>query len=207
MEPEKFHIGVIDLFAVILPGALLAFYLRSLALVGTFGWHLPAWSAQIEGWVLFAVIAYILGHFIFLVGSLVDLAYDALREKFVTRARNFPLQAALAVRTFHLPAGQFDERSINAFQWAKSRLALDYPVAFHHVQRFEADSKFFRSLFLVLVILAGWSLFTPTRWLAVVCAVFALLSLWRYGELRFKSTRQAYWYLIALEARRREQRP
>src|ERR1017187_3979823 len=36
-------------------------------------------------------------------------------------------------------------KAVNTFQWAKARLTLEEPEALAVVQRFEADSKFFRS--------------------------------------------------------------
>src|SRR5262245_45199781 len=44
--------------------------------------------------------------------------------------------------------------TINAFQWSKARLSKDNPSGFAAVQRFEADSKFFRSFVVALAFLA-----------------------------------------------------
>ena len=93
---------------------------------------------------------------------------------------------------------------INAFQWAKARLIIQCPSALLEVQRFEADSKFFRSLVVVLLFLAvwlSWKAFSGNlSWLVVLlCLFFSGLSFWRYAERRFKATQQAYWYVITLE--------
>jgi hypothetical protein len=61
------------------------------------------------------------------------------------------------------------------------------------VERFEADSKFFRSFAVVLLVLPF--IWRPLGWpwppLAAVPAVL-VLALWRYMEQRLKATNQAY---------------
>lgn len=92
--------------------------------------------------------------------------------------------------------------AVNAFQWSKARLALDKPEALATVQRFEADSKFFRSLLIVLCILFLWALVQERLALALVIVPMLGLSFWRYVDQRVKSTNQAYWYIITLESQR-----
>jgi hypothetical protein len=88
--------------------------------------------------------------------------------------------------------------------WAKCRLALAHPTPLQHVQRFEADSKFFRSFTVVLVFLTAALAATGRPALAIVSVILAIASIWRYGDQRFKSTRRAYWYLVTLESLRTE---
>ena len=70
------------------------------------------------------------------------------------------------------------------------------------VARLEADSKFFRSLVIVLAILLVATV--ANNWhqtgvvFPVLLGVFAVLSYWRYTERRYKSTEQAYRYMIVL---------
>ena len=80
-EPQKFFIGVIDFFAILLPGALLTYLLR-IRLE-----RLPEVDLRIErlegakGWVAFLVASYFLGHLMFLIGSALDEVYDWLRRR------------------------------------------------------------------------------------------------------------------------------
>lgn len=195
-EPEKFHVGMIDFFSIILPGAILAFHLRVPAQQYIAPAFYPAPQSDAEGWVIFLVASYVLGHFVFVAGSQLDRYYDRLREKFVPLGTDTPLKIAGEIRKACLPY----DHAINTFQWAKCRLALTHPNALAHVNRFEADSKFFRSLFVILIILCASFFHTGAILPALACLVLAGLSLYRYGEQRFKSTRQAYWYLITLHA-------
>ena len=86
------------------------------------------------------------------------------------------------------------------------------PAAFGDVQRYEAESKFFRSLTIALPIVgllaASRLIFDPPikvaspllNALLVVVATLLLMRLshWRYAEQRFKSTQWAYAHVIVL---------
>jgi 8-oxo-dGTP pyrophosphatase MutT (NUDIX family) len=94
--------------------------------------------------------------------------------------------------------------ALNAFQWCKARLSKDHPAGLVAVQRVEADSKFFRSFAIVLLALAviGVSQHSGQReWaLSALCLGLLFPTLWRYIDLRFKSTQQAYWFVVTLES-------
>lgn len=113
----------------------------------------------------------------------------------------FAVQQALAFRGVSI-AKKGGKANINAFQWAKARLTLEHPGALAAVQRFEADSKFFRSFVVVLVITAyGIARIVSGRTLCFVSSRWA--AFWRYVDQRYKATEQAYWYLITLEGSRK----
>src|SRR5215831_2189372 len=179
-EPDKFYVGMIDFFSIILPGFVLAFYLNILISNGKIPVPFVASLSEPERWVVLIVGSYILGHFIFLIGSFLDRAYDAVREKIVPFEKNLPLKTALDIKNKRLTELGLNNSAINAFQWAKCRLALEYPGALNHVQRLEADSKFFRSLLVILVILCVIFAQANQGWWALVCLLLAIASVWRY---------------------------
>lgn len=230
-EPQKFYIGLIDFFAVLLPGAVAAFLLKDVL-----GGTLPAGITALDetsGWIVFLFAAYLLGHFVFLIGSagLDGYVYDPLRQ--ATRARQIErlaagkpiaperlrllatklfkaaddkaLDQAIAIKDRHLAILDAAD-AINAFQWCKARLELEHQPALATVQRFEANSKFFRSLFVVLCFVLLWGLFADWA-LALVALLLFPLAFWRYVDQRVKSTTQAYWYLLTIEAGRAEAAP
>ena len=94
--------------------------------------------------------------------------------------------------------------AINAFQWSKAKLTLDHPAAIESVHRFEADSKFFRSLvilcILVIAVLAPFKVVEMRRELALFSIPVLILAFWRYVDQRLKATNQSYWYVLALES-------
>lgn len=91
------------------------------------------------------------------------------------------------------------EGAINAYQWCKALLSKDHPEGLVAVQRFEAASKFFHSFSVVLTILALIFAFHRQWTPALICTGFLLPALWRYVDQRFKTTQQAYWFVIMLE--------
>ena len=225
-EPQKFFIGLVDFFSVLMPGALLVYLGQEWAakfLLGQPCFFLD----ESEKWLVFLFASYLLGHFVFLLGARLDeILYDPLRKltywgqvrrladgeglayswlrKLAESKCVFGKNADAAVmqaerikaRTLQALSA---ENAINAFQWCKAGLSKDHAEGLMAVQRFEADSKFFRSFIVVLFGLA--MIFTfHRRWILVsLCTVFLLLSLGRYVGQRFKSTQQAYWFILMLE--------
>jgi hypothetical protein len=75
MKPSDLFVGVIDFFSTLVPGAIAAFFLSS-EMPTPAGWP-SIEHGSAEGWVVFAVVAYVLGHLIAAVGSaLLDPLYD-----------------------------------------------------------------------------------------------------------------------------------
>jgi ADP-ribose pyrophosphatase YjhB (NUDIX family) len=229
-EPQKFFVGVIDLFSVLLPGAVLTYVLKD-----DLGKIFLAKSTNdlpqnTEGWVVFLITSYLLGHFIFLIGaSLLDEhMYEPIKQasyaeqiKRLAKGKKLstfwarlaarmllkkdigqPVRHAVKIKEHYLNPMNASE-AINAFQWSKARLQLKYPEAIASVQRFEADSKFFRSLIIVLCILLPRNLLEPNYPFAICCVPLLVLAFWRYFDQRSKAMNQAYWYIITLESERK----
>jgi ADP-ribose pyrophosphatase YjhB (NUDIX family) len=220
-EPQKFFIGLMDFFSILLPGALLTYLMQDELTLLVLGER--ALSSE-QGWLIFLFSSYLLGHFIFLIGSglLDDYVYDPVRSgtydqqigelakgnplsprwaRWVARYAfrsgvNRPVAEATRIKIRSLDADA--AKAINTFQWCKAKLTLEHPEALATVQRFEADSKFFRSLVVVLCFLVPWSLYNGRIALAQFALVTLALALWRYKDQRLKATNQAYWYLITL---------
>ena len=87
---------------------------------------------------------------------------------------------------------------MNTFKWAQSVLMLRAPAALADVNRYEAHSKFFRSMAIVLPV-AGGAVDRFTNWQAFPAALAsAVVSFVIYASLRFKSTEWAYRYVLVL---------
>jgi 8-oxo-dGTP pyrophosphatase MutT (NUDIX family) len=225
-EPQKFFIGLMDFFSILLPGALLTFLLNNEAvkkpeLVGILQQLNGA-----KGWAAFLVVSYMLGHFAFLLGSWLDEFYDWLRVRtqntqiqrilkrgkpirwwirflvwlVFKRERNLAVEGAGKIKRKNLSSLQAKE-TVNNFQWSKALLAVSSPESLAVVQRFEADSKFFRCFVVVLIVMLGLAWYRQRWQLVIAAGVLLPLSLWRYMEQRFKATNQAYWSVITLTAR------
>jgi 8-oxo-dGTP pyrophosphatase MutT (NUDIX family) len=224
-EPQKFFIGILDFFSILLPGALLTYLVKDDVgplLLGRDNYDDLDGS---QGWVAFAFTSYLLGQLLFLIGSLLDdRVYDPIRKrtdreqiarllshrklspKFVrwlagvffkkhpdeAISRVIPLKESY-LRRLEAP------NAVNPFQWCKARLAMEHPEALAMVNRFEADSKFFRSFIALLIGVSVVAIYGNHWRLAAGSGVLLVLAFWRYTEQRFKSTQQAYWALLTLE--------
>ena len=200
LTPKDLFVGLIDFFSILVPGALLSYYLRGTNAECLLPTPLSEMGLA-ERWIVFAVSSYLLGHFLFLLSSWLDEFYDYARRRTLDyrirkldraedllprawrillwlvfkREKNMAVDCASRIKAHYLkPLGA--HKAVNTFQWAKARLALENQEALQIVQRFEADSKFFRSLIpvlLVLPLLAGWR----RGW---VFLMLVPLALWRY---------------------------
>lgn len=228
-EPQKFFIGLMDFFSILLPGALLTYFVQDTAGPLVIGDRYRS-LAGTEAWTLFLFSSYLVGHLIFLIGSwlLDDHLYNPVRAatyeqqirelasgkklssswtRWLARlafekGADGPVREAYKIKQRSLDAAA--SSAINAFQWAKAKLTIEQPEAMATVLRLEADSKFFRSLVVVLCFLIPWALYEGRRPLAVIAAVTLVLALWRYKDQRVKATNQAYWYLITLDGKKED---
>ncbi|WP_205938133.1 NUDIX domain-containing protein [Rhizobium leguminosarum] len=222
-EPQKFFIGLVEFFSIILPGMFVAYLGREL--VPQDSTLFP--ETNEVGWGVFLFVSYFLGHFIFLIGAMLDEWVDDRTRKLTDLAQTKRLfkgerlspkllrrlvptrllfgrnpDAAVAKAEQLKTAGLQKlsaENTINAFQWCKARLALESPEGLAQVQRFEADSKFFRSFVVALAIFGLIYAFREDRTRAVIAVVLCVLALYRYVEQRFKATQQAYRLVITKE--------
>ena len=225
-EPQKFFIGLMDFFSILLPGALLTYMFMDEVGPFVLGCAKYEGLAGAQALAAFLVTSYLAGHLIFLLASgVLDEFYDLTRRYTLNaqtvllarrgnllpcfarallwvvfkRERNLAVGRASAIKENALGPLQAKD-AVNTFQWCKSLLVKQHPESMVAVQRFEADSKFFRSLVVVLVILVGYWL-SKLLWLQTLCGLMLiLLALWRYMEQRLKATNQAYWSVITLTA-------
>ncbi len=225
-DPQKFFIGLIDFFSILLPGALLTYLLKDQVGPGILGEKIYLKIEGTEGAMVFLFSSYLLGHFLFLVGSLLDdLIYDPIRRRtdeaqinrllhgrklsprlirwlaslFFKRRANAVVDRVVPIKEVYLSRVSAPG-AINAFQWSKVRLAMEQPGALATVNRFEADSKFFRIFIPVLFGFFAVALYSGKWTLAAGSLVLLGLALCRYIEQRFKSTQQAYWAILTLES-------
>ena len=80
-EPQKFFIGLMDFFSILLPGALLTYFVLDTAGPWLLGYELFARASETEAAIGFLFSSYLLGHFIFLAGSWIDdTLYSPFRD-------------------------------------------------------------------------------------------------------------------------------
>ena len=195
-KPSEFFVGVLDFFAILLPGAIATAILSQRLGPFIVGPLIPAPGGVSGTWAAFLISAYFLGHLMFLVGSYIDPLYNAIRERFNPYGNASAYQCATRVRDALVD--ESERAALNTFQWARAVLLTKSPAAAEDVHRLEADSKFFRSLLIVcalssVVFFSGGHVVEGVVALALVLPCFA-----RYYERRLKSTTQAYIHVVTL---------
>jgi ADP-ribose pyrophosphatase YjhB (NUDIX family) len=236
-DPKNLFIGLMDFFSILMPGALLTYLLMDgvgPALLGARYGSL----AGTEAFAVFLFASYLGGHLIFLLGSWLDEFYDWVRHKTLNTQirllaqqnkllpmpvrilvwlifkgeRDVAVDRAGKIRQQALKALQAKD-AINTFQWCKAWLNTEKSESLTVVQRFEADSKFFRCLavlaflvfgiwftaFFLHLMFTAWS--WQTQWQAwgipVVLALLVLtLILLPFLLAKLYPTRKALRYLV-----------
>ena len=151
-KPSEFYVGVIDLFAILLPGAIATALLEPRIGNVVFGRLMVIPESEAAKWVVFLAVSYLLGHLIFLGGSYLDRLYNVIRERLNPYGNESAYQCATRVRDSLID--EAERKALNTFQWSRSVLLSRCPAAADDVHRLEADSKFFRSLLVVSALAA-----------------------------------------------------
>lgn len=195
VKPGDLYVGVVEVFSVLLPGAALAAYALTIEPIGAFVGKIEYLKRDaLAQWVAFAFAAYALGHFIYSIAARLDDTYDVIRPILWRDNRAYELAKNLQVARL---GASNTSIPMNPFSWAKSMLTLYSPTALAQVHRLEADSKFFRSMFVVLVMIAAVTA-SSGQWGSMIAAAAALLSYWRYVEQRHKSNEWTFRHVIVL---------
>jgi hypothetical protein len=208
VKPGDFLLGVLDFFAILLPGSLATWlvtqYIPPKALRDALSFGLGDGTANPDSFVLaaaFLLSSYLLGHFVFMAGAQLDPVYDRWRKRAKPEAADKPFRAASDLQkelTKDLVGGGF-----TTLKWARAYVQINAPAARVEIDRLEADSKFFRSLVVVSALAAAHFLLREQSPVAgVVALVMARLSYQRYREQRWKTTELSYGTAVILHATR-----
>lgn len=202
-KPGDFLIGVLDFFAILLPGSmatwLLTRYVPVNDLVRPITTGAPgAQPDSVTIWAAFLLSSYVLGHFVFMIGSGLDAFYDRWRMRTKPRSSDTTFQAADALRnrlTDSLGPG------FSTLKWCKSYIQVNGPHARAEIDRFEADSKFFRSFVVISAVMSPhFFLFERQPIAGLVFVALGIGAYLRYRDQRWKMTELCYATAVILEA-------
>lgn len=197
MKPGDFLLGLLDFFAILLPGSLATWlavqYVPPEQLDRALRFGMGS-DPSVHTWVLgtaFFVSSYVLGHFVFMVGAQLDDSYDRWRQRAKPAGRDKTFQAA---RKLYVDlTGVMAEGEFTTLKWAKAYVQIHVPEARGEIDRLEADSKFFRSLVIVSIAFAAHFLLREQAPMAGAAALgLSGLSYRRYREQRWKLTELSY---------------
>ena len=216
-KPSDFFIGVVDFFAVLLPGAALVYLLQPIMIATAPKVWLPTTPTQ--AWVMFLVLAYIAGHLLHALGSWLLDKY-IYGKFYLPRFRSSHAQAAkLAKNPSALRKNtnaaetllarvclttETNSTGTNYYDWCLSDVRVSSPAGATEVDRLQADSKFFRSMVFVFLVAALVSLREAAVGVSVGAAALTFFAIWRFCELRWTATKRVYEYYLLLERRIQE---
>jgi hypothetical protein len=219
-KPNDLFIGIIDFFAVLVPGVVAVIVV---------GWAVNFRMPEKQDVFFLGTIltaGFVLGHILHGLGSFLDIfVYDPLfkplgaeqkahglrrksyfrsNDKLYVASKNliaFPVNdiAAggdkdLGTKTGQLPVG--------VYQWARAWLRIHSPEATAELDRLEADSKLFRSLSVIGLAVLICFKFLPASaaGLLPLSLVVMVICLWRYCDLRQKMVRACYLHFVLLHS-------
>jgi hypothetical protein len=172
-KASDFFVDVVAFFAVVLPGGLLAFLgLLRLELFKEI--QVPAFLTGVVGWVAFFAAAFLIGQALYAAGSwFLDQIYNRTYRRYKNSIKGDPGDPVRDVIKEQFP----NAPRPTAFPWARAYLGVRNAAAAAAVDELDADSKFFRSLAVALII--GPYVFLPNRfgnvaWVWAGASVLAL---------------------------------
>ena len=209
-KPQDVFLGVIDLFAILLPGMVLGLFMAE-PVLRTIESQGGALSTPAR-WLAFFFGSYALGHFLSLIGAYVmDQAYDLLRDlrpwflRHVwdkvwrrSRGRDTGLQERAGILLATLLPQAFD-RGDSSVKWAIAFVSAARPELSARLDRKEADQKLFRSLTIVFGLIPVFLMARHQPWWSSIFSwSLAILSFIRYCDQRGKYAELAYLSFFTL---------
>jgi hypothetical protein len=222
MKPTDLFIGVTDFFSVLLPGSLLTWFCQCYSYQTCLELKLPVCLPQerSEQIALFLATSYIVGNLLFIVASQLDnWFYDKFRNWKFNKNKDLCFQTEKLIRDEYINAPKLIDELLertyiklenpnekhtykeifNTYKWALCFIGAKNPDLLVDVKKYEADSKFFRSLVVGFIIVAFAVLLKENNGILFVgLIILSFLSFYRYADLRHKSTEKAYQLIVTL---------
>lgn len=218
-KPSDFYIGVVEFFGVLLPGAAITYLLQPFLVENIPTFWLP--TSSTKGWVMFIVLAYIAGHLLHGLGS--ELLDKYVYDKFYIRyckkdhykvsatikneakKNELDLEKEVEASKTLLALIYLNEtansQGTNYYDWCLSDVRVHVPAGASEVDRIQADSKFFRSMFFVFLIAGIICGLNDQFDLLFGTIAFAFFALWRFCKLRWTATKRVYEYYLLSRGR------
>ena len=191
---DNLKVYILDILSILLPGGLVMVVLSHVCPLNDA--FLSVFPERKEEWinvVVYMGAAYILGHFIFFIGSFLDgWIFENVKKVFWNDHRLTAYVLALK----KAKTGIDDRDILNAFKWSCAWLLANRPGMYGVVERHIAESKFFRSLIVVLAIALASYLVQRDILLSAFCILLIVFCLIRYLTQRQKSIDTAYEFII-----------
>ena len=197
-KPSDFFVDVTDFFGVLLPGALITFYVKNSATAKVFnGKLLPEFQNAAEGWVAFIFASYILGHMIATLGGFNAILADKILEPIFNRFKGKAQQ--LRTRAEYVAKISFKHYGSLEPDVQKAYVRLKDAATGAKIDRMHAIARFFRTLATVLLIFFIAHYTKPiTAFVAFILWAFFVF-LYSYQRYRHKTLINACFIALQLE--------
>lgn len=197
-KPGDLLLGVLNFLAILVPGfvALAVLKADGRAFIGAIFDNLEQLSTAKE--VSYFIAAYFVGQIVFLLGSFLDPLYNATRNLLQPADNQSAFECARKIMHGHLKRDA-EREAVNPYQWSKAILLVSAPAAADDINRFEADSKFFRSLTVICIAVAATQLGCESSHQLLESLAAAVVCFGGYFYWRTKCTTRAYVHIIALQ--------
>ncbi|MBX3256998.1 MAG: hypothetical protein KF862_22870 [Chitinophagaceae bacterium] len=193
---ENFKAYFLDIMTILMPGAFLVATLLNIESIKVLFCHF--FGPLKTDWVKAAVYlgtSYVAGHIIYMFASMLDdIVYEKVHPVFW---KDKSLTAYIIKKKEEI-TGISSRKVINAFKWSCAWLLKNQPALYGSVERYFAESKFFRSLSVVFFLSFFLLLKTSLDFwiIAITLPMLSLFSLIRYITQRQKSIETAYHAVI-----------
>lgn len=204
MKPGDFFLGVLDFFAVLIPGSMATWLVTRYVPAPTLhdALRLPGGAESTPDWLAaaaYAVASYVLGHFVFMAGSKLDASYDRWRKRVHSFDRDKTFRAADDLRKTVTPKMAGGE--LSTLKWARAYIQVKAGGARVEIDRLEAEQKFFRSLVVIAALFAAHFIIRERALFpGAIALVMAGLSYQRYLDRRWAMTELIFATAVIVSA-------
>jgi len=193
IKPNELFIGLVDFFAILVPGAILSFtfpkYIYANIAPDIICQPPPGsagiWSAK--EWAIFFLVSYVIGHFIHFFGAVTlnPLYERTFYKRKIEKYGSFWATTEDLIKNL-IPDHKSTIRVADAF------IRTENPMLASELDRHEAASKLFRGLTLLLMALSIKSLIEVRGLARIIYLLLAFLSFWRFSNQRWKRNLLTY---------------
>jgi hypothetical protein len=206
MKPGDFFLGVLDFFAILLPGSLATWlaiqYIPASSLGAALTFDFMGAGAKPDTFVAgaaFVLSSYLLGHFVFMAGSRLDQPYDRWRKRAHPFALDKTYKAADDLKKTLTPNLYGGE--LTTLKWARAFIQVKSAEARIEIDRLEAEQKFFRSLVVIAAMFAAhFVLRERALFSGAIAVLMAVFSYWRYRDRRWTMTELIFATAVIVHA-------
>lgn len=184
-EPGKWFLGSLEVFAALIPGGIILYTVRLVA-IATGVITKTNWPDKTIDWVIFLVSSLILGYLAHPPAHILNRLYDRTYRQWRRQGGDPLLDFARRQAAPHI--GPKD----SVYAWAKSEIAAVSKEQAAKVDLVEGISKMFRTLAFVAIVAVILTLVTQAWFWAAALAVLAVLCFLVFAERRFAATKEVY---------------